>query len=103
MKYKNLGITDRTFYGITIKPGEVKEFPGFINASRCIRVDDNTPVTDNQPSQCTTCSEETKQEIKPVTKKKIIEDSKVNKPKTAEIKSNEIIPKLADDGKETGK
>lgn len=44
-KYKNLGITSRTFYGIEIKPGEVKEFPGFINASRCIRVSDDTPTT----------------------------------------------------------
>lgn len=50
MRYKNLGITSRTFYGIEIKPGEVKDFPGFVNAPRCIRVNDNVPLTDETKS-----------------------------------------------------
>ena len=31
MKYKNLSSTPKTFHGITIKPGEVKDFPGYVN------------------------------------------------------------------------
>ena len=33
MKYTNLSSTPKTFHGITIKPGEVKDFPGYINHS----------------------------------------------------------------------
>lgn len=31
MKYANLSSTSKTFHGITIKPGEVKDFPGYVN------------------------------------------------------------------------
>lgn len=31
MFYKNMSIATKTFYGITFKPGEIKEVPGYIN------------------------------------------------------------------------
>ena len=39
MFYKNLAYSEKTFYGITFKPGEVKEVPGFINDQYVIAVD----------------------------------------------------------------
>ena len=33
MRYVNSTRATRTFYGIEIKPGEVKEFPGYINVT----------------------------------------------------------------------
>lgn len=40
MKYKNLSMISRQFYGVVIKPGEVKDFPGYVNAPRIVRVRD---------------------------------------------------------------
>ena len=38
MKYKNCGFITKTFYNISINPGEVKDFPGFVNSTNIIRV-----------------------------------------------------------------
>lgn len=46
MKYKNLGRTTRTFYGVQFKPGEVKDVPGYINAPRFSIVEDETNPVD---------------------------------------------------------
>lgn len=44
MKYKNIGMTSKTFYGITFKPKEVKEVPGYINDPKFIRMPNNAKV-----------------------------------------------------------
>lgn len=31
MFYKNVSYSDKTFYGVTFKPGEVAEVPGYVN------------------------------------------------------------------------
>lgn len=31
MFYKNISYSEKTFYGVTFKPGEVAEVPGYIN------------------------------------------------------------------------
>ncbi len=38
MFYKNLSYSDKTFYGVTFKPGEVAEVPGYINDKQMIVV-----------------------------------------------------------------
>lgn len=38
MTYKNIGVSTKTFYGITFKPGDVKDVPGYINASGMVRM-----------------------------------------------------------------
>lgn len=40
MKYTNLTKNERTFYGVTIAPGETKEVPGHINASGFLLVEE---------------------------------------------------------------
>lgn len=39
MFYKNISYTAKTFYGVTFKPGEIKEVKGHINDKLFIRVD----------------------------------------------------------------
>ena len=46
MKYKNCGYIDRTFYGVTFKPGDIHEVPGYINAQHFIRIGKNEDVSD---------------------------------------------------------
>ena len=36
--YKNTSLSVKTFYGVTFKPGEVNDVPGFINDPSMIRV-----------------------------------------------------------------
>lgn len=38
MFYKNNSDTAKTFYGITFKPGEIKEVPGYVNDKEFERV-----------------------------------------------------------------
>lgn len=38
MLYKNVSFTQKTFHGVTIEPGEVKDVPGYINNRGFIRV-----------------------------------------------------------------
>ena len=40
MLYKNISLTQKTFHGVTFKPGEVKEVPGYINNRGFIPVDE---------------------------------------------------------------
>ena len=37
-RYKNLSLATKTFYGVTFKPGEEKDVPGFINDLKFVRV-----------------------------------------------------------------
>lgn len=39
MLFKNVGSTTKTFFGVEIKPGEIKDVEGYINAKHFIRVD----------------------------------------------------------------
>lgn len=39
LAYKNLSNTTKTFYGVTFKPGEIKEVPGYINVNCFVKVD----------------------------------------------------------------
>ena len=39
MLYKNISHSVKTFYGVTFKPGEIKEVPGFINNNKMIVAD----------------------------------------------------------------
>ena len=36
--YKNIGQSTKTFYGVTFKPGDVKEVPGYINGKGMARI-----------------------------------------------------------------
>lgn len=38
MLYKNNALTAKTFYGVTFKPGDVKDVPGYINDVHFVRV-----------------------------------------------------------------
>lgn len=38
MIYKNLSTTTKTFYGVTFKPGEEHEVPGYINHPKFMRL-----------------------------------------------------------------
>ena len=40
MKYKNYGLVEQEFYGVTFKPGETHEVPGFIAAKNFVAVYD---------------------------------------------------------------
>ena len=37
MIYKNLSRATKTFYGVTFKPGEIHEVPGYINCTKFVR------------------------------------------------------------------
>lgn len=57
MIYKNVGNFTKTFYGISIKPNEVKEFPGYVSSQSLIeatkeelRECENKPHRGRKPS-----------------------------------------------------
>lgn len=37
MTYKNIGLSTKTFYGVSFAPGDIKDVPGYINAPGMIR------------------------------------------------------------------
>lgn len=41
MKYKNIGNFPKSFYGIEIKPNEIKEFPGRVSSQSIIEVQED--------------------------------------------------------------
>ena len=47
-KYLNTSMSIQEFYGIEIKPQQVKAFPGYVNHSYMIRVSDETPETTDE-------------------------------------------------------
>lgn len=49
MRYKNCGNLVKTFFGITIKPGQTKDFPGFVSSQDMIRVYETD--IDNKPKR----------------------------------------------------
>lgn len=79
MFYKNISNATKTFYGITFKPGDIKEVPGYINTGDFIAVappekpspvvakaapePKNEPEVKKEPAKATTKSKnETKEE-----------------------------------------
>ena len=36
--YKNISVSTKTFYGVTFKPNDIKEVPGYINDKGMVRV-----------------------------------------------------------------
>lgn len=69
LKYKNLSLTTKKFYGVTFKPGETKEVPGYINDPKFVRIKDEVktaPVANKPVSTSinkTPVKEETKAEV----------------------------------------
>lgn len=47
LTYKNIGASTKTFYGVTFKPGDIKQVKGYINDPAFIRVD--KPAYKNEP------------------------------------------------------
>jgi len=55
MFYKNISYSEKTFYGVKFKPGEVAEVPGYINDKQMIVVPNKpskkqTTASDNAPA-----------------------------------------------------
>lgn len=48
VKYKNISCSAKTFYGVTFKPGDVKEVPGYINCQGMTRIFGIAPVSANK-------------------------------------------------------
>jgi len=46
MKYKNCGVCEKTFQGVTFKPGEIHEVDNYITAKNFIRVEDEIESSD---------------------------------------------------------
>lgn len=58
-RYKNLSLATKTFYGVTFKPGEEHDVPGYINVSKFIRVD-NKEVSKKPASPASTIKKDEK-------------------------------------------
>lgn len=58
-RYKNLSLATKTFYGVTFKPGEEHDVPGYINVSKFIRVD-NKEVSKKPASAASTIKKDEK-------------------------------------------
>ena len=48
--YKNVGLCNLSYYGVSIEPGQVKKFPNCIDNDNLIVVDSNTVKRDNSKS-----------------------------------------------------
>lgn len=51
IKYRNISLSAKTFYGVKFEPGEVKEVPGFINCQGLVRVFDDSSKTSSAPKR----------------------------------------------------
>lgn len=45
MTYKNTSLATKTFYGVTFKPGETHDVPGYINDSKFVHVSKTSKVS----------------------------------------------------------
>lgn len=54
MKYKNIGNFPKSFYGIEIKPNEIKEFPGRVSSQNIIEVQEDEEKLEKQSTSSTT-------------------------------------------------
>lgn len=87
MYYKNVSYSEKTFYGVTFKPGEIKQVPGYINDLHMIKVPEelvvkkvNTsdPVTANSPKKIDKKEEPKKPSGKDVTTENITQEEDTN-------------------------
>lgn len=80
--YKNTSNSIKTFYGVTFKPGETHEVPGYINAVYMVRV--NKP---KEPPKVSTCKSQPKSVESKVPAKLNKQDKPESKDKTEKEKS----------------
>ena len=64
MFYKNVSYTEKTFYGVTFKPGEIKNVPKYINNKWLIRLDDYAASKDSLSQQKPSSDKNKKESIK---------------------------------------
>lgn len=88
IRYRNLSVVSKSYYGVTFRPGEVKEVPGYIH-SRYFEV-----VTDTKEESKT--SESTKS-----SKKKQVPQSKINKDFKISTSENTSVDDTVDTSEET--
>lgn len=78
MFYKNLAYSEKTFYGVTFKPGEIKEVPGFINDDNFIAVkkpeDKPKEVVAEEPKPASQKKEDKKSEQRKATEDLVKEE-----------------------------
>ena len=85
MLYKNISLTQKTFHGVTFKPGEIKEVPGYINNRGFIPVDEmpQEPPKRVEPKKQVASkqesSKESKQESKNSKKEELVNGSDSDK------------------------
>lgn len=74
MTYKNIGLSTKTFYGVSFAPGAVKDVPGYVNAPGMVRVSNtNEPQKGNKKRG----RKPTVNESKPIDLTSIHEDEKL--------------------------
>ena len=49
--YKNIGCSTKTFYGVTFKPGDIKEVSGYINSQGMARIFKSSEPAYAKPSK----------------------------------------------------
>ena len=86
MFYKNVSASAKTFYGVTFKPGEIKEVPGFINVLYMIRV--NGPIEDLKAKPKVVDKKEEKKEEKKASEAAPASDSTVEASGKADTSTN---------------
>lgn len=82
MLYKNISQTPKTFHGVTINPGEIKNVPGYINHRGFIRVSEmpqEPPKRVESKKQTAPKQESSKQESKNNKKEETVNGSDSNK------------------------
>ena len=85
MFYKNVSHSVKTFYGVTFKPGEIKEVDAYINSRYMIIADGETKTESKLPQNNTQeqqkpSSEKPKKESEKEKKKEEVESKKDSKP-----------------------
>lgn len=81
MFYKNISTSAKTFYGVTFKPGDIKEVDGYINHRFMIPAD--APISKESNVQQKPSSEKPKKDVK-------AEDAKASKePEKVDAKASE--------------
>ena len=88
IRYRNLSVVSKSYYGVTFRPGEVKEVPGYIH-SRYFEV-----VADTKEESKT--SESTKS-----SKKKQVPQSKINNDFKISTSENTSVDDTVDTSEET--
>lgn len=81
MLYKNTSIIQKTFHGVTFKPGEIKDVPGYINNRGFVRVSEmpQEPPKSVEPKKQTASKQESsKQESKNDKKEESVNGSDSN-------------------------